>query len=141
MPQTASHNSDQSNFQQQTNAVELDEMMNGSAGEANEGATGQGVTERRRRQIEEHKRLFPEQMNEVIASRTDQHHGFMSEKKYNDIIERQQLWDTMPVRNLRYIREGYRYALKYLFMTRNGGNQELFSKNANEDGMLSSVVH
>ena len=33
MPQTASQNSDQSNSQQQTNAVESDEMMNGSAGE------------------------------------------------------------------------------------------------------------
>ena len=91
MPQTASQNSDQRYPQQQTNAVELDEMMNGGPGEADEAVTRQGVTERRRRQIEEHKRLFTEQMNADIASKTGQHHGFMSEQKYKDIIEMLQL--------------------------------------------------
>ena len=107
MPQSASHNSDQSTPHQQTNAVESNEMMNGGAGEANEDATRQDVTERRSRQIEEHKRLSTEHMNEAIASKTCLHHGYGSELKYNDIIETLKLWKTMPVRDHGNIREGY----------------------------------
>ena len=140
MSQTASHNSDQGNPQQQINAVEPEEM-NGGANEVNDTATGQSDTEKRRIQIEEHKRLFTEQMNAVLASKTGQQHGFMSEQKYNDVIETLQLWESMPVRDRRNFQEGYRYARKYFLLTRNGGNHELFSKKANEDGRFPSVVH
>ena len=113
MQQRTSRSEEKSDVQEQTDVVKMRVVACSSTSEINDTTTEQADSERRKRLTEEHKRVFTEQINALLATKKGQHHGFMSKEKYKGIIETLEMWENMTVQERISIRSGYRYACTF----------------------------